>query len=58
MDSKKSTLLFSENQISLSLGGAIVIDSDPEKEYEETMHKGTLLLQQLGIDHEHRLCRK
>ena len=38
------------DQIVFQLGGAIVADSDPEKEYEETLHKGATIFQALGID--------
>ncbi len=31
------------------LGGAIVIDSDPRREYEETLHKGKTLFQALNL---------
>ncbi len=34
--------------IKLRLGGAIVTDSSPEKEYEETLHKGRSIFETLG----------
>lgn len=37
------TLVCQQNTINLQLGGAIVIDSDPEQEYEETLSKGESL---------------
>ena len=37
------TLFWRKNRISVQLGGAIVSDSIPEKEYEETLHKGESL---------------
>lgn len=43
------TLTFEKDIISLQLGGAIVIDSDPAKEYEETLHKGKTLMETLGM---------
>lgn len=33
------TLVFSKNEVSLRVGGGIVLDSDPRKEYEETLSK-------------------
>lgn len=32
------------------LGGAVVIDSDPKKEYEETLHKGKTLFRRWAFD--------
>ncbi|MCK5733892.1 MAG: chorismate-binding protein, partial [Candidatus Latescibacteria bacterium] len=33
--------------------GGIVADSDPEEEYEETLHKGRALMEALGsVNHE------
>ena len=43
------TLLFKENLGMLQVGAGIVWDSDPLKEYEETLHKGRALLESLGI---------
>ena len=34
------TLRICAGKVDLQLGGAITIDSDPQKEYEETLHKG------------------
>lgn len=34
------TLVFQAGQVNIQLGSGIVADSDPESEYEETMHKG------------------
>ncbi|MBI1871037.1 MAG: aminodeoxychorismate synthase component I [Chlamydiae bacterium] len=36
------TLIRSQNKISFQVGGGIVADSDPEKEYEETLAKGSI----------------
>ncbi|MFP4630007.1 MAG: aminodeoxychorismate synthase component I, partial [Desulfohalobiaceae bacterium] len=36
-----------------SVGGGIVMDSDPELEYEETLHKGQTLLQAFAAKPEH-----
>lgn len=42
------TLLVHPDKVQMQLGGAIVIDSDPVKEFEETMHKGRSLISALG----------
>lgn len=44
------TLLARGREMSVQLGGAIVIDSDPLLEYEETLHKGNSLFKILGVD--------
>ncbi len=44
------TMLFTDNCIDIQLGGAIVADSDPEKEYEETLHKGASIFKVLGLN--------
>lgn len=43
------TLTATGNRLSLRLGGAIVIDSDPDQEYEETFHKGRSIFDTLGV---------
>jgi para-aminobenzoate synthetase component I len=43
------TLTHIEDRIELQVGGAITSDSDPKKEYEETLHKGATLLDVLGV---------
>ena len=43
------TLLFYQNILSLQIGGAIVFDSDPEKEFEETLYKGASIFTTLGL---------
>ena len=43
------TLLLRQAQLSFQVGGGIVIDSDPQREYEETLHKGQGLAQVLGL---------
>ena len=45
------TLLIKDNQMTFRVGGGIVYDSIPEKEYNETIYKGQSILQSLGIDH-------
>ena len=42
------TAIIFENRIYFSVGGGIVYDSDPEKEYEETLHKGRTLMEVLS----------
>ena len=45
------TLIFKqENLGTLQVGAGIVWDSDPEKEFEETLHKGRVLLESLGVN--------
>ncbi len=44
------TLVVHKRHIQIQLGGAILIDSDPLKEYEETLHKGESLFNILGAD--------
>jgi para-aminobenzoate synthetase component 1 len=34
------TMLVEGNRVSYQVGGGIVADSDPQLEYEETLHKG------------------
>lgn len=43
------TILVAEGQAYLQLGGGIVSDSDPEKEYQETLDKGLALFKALGF---------
>lgn len=47
------TLVVHPTYVQIQLGGAIVIDSDPVKEFEETLHKGESLFKVLGV---HELC--
>ena len=42
------TIVHTENHIDIQLGGAIVADSDPIKEYEETLHKGASIFAALN----------
>jgi len=44
------TLVRVGDSFSLHVGGAIVFDSDPADEYEETLHKGRGLFRALGYD--------
>jgi para-aminobenzoate synthetase component I len=43
------TLTAYPDRLNLSLGGGIVIDSDPVREYEETLHKGAAFFKLLKI---------
>jgi len=45
------TILLKNNQLTFRVGGGIVYDSIPEKEYDETIYKGQSILQSLGIDY-------
>lgn len=47
------TLAWTEDSLSIQLGGAIVADSDPQKEYEETLHKGASIFRALGMPSQH-----
>ncbi len=44
------TLLFKGNLGTLQVGAGIVWDSVPEREFEETLHKGRALLESLGVE--------
>ncbi|NGX42752.1 MAG: Aminodeoxychorismate synthase component 1 [Chlamydiae bacterium] len=50
------TVLWKGGLIDVQLGGGIVSDSDPQKEYEETLHKGESLFKTLGL--KELKCRK
>jgi len=43
------TLLFDSETVSAQLGGAIVSDSDPEKEYQETLIKGKSIFDAMNV---------
>lgn len=43
------TLVQKGDEIELQVGGAITSDSDPQAEYEETLHKGASMLRVLGV---------
>lgn len=43
------TLVFRHGRVHLQVGGGIVADSDPEREYEETIHKAAGLLEAAGL---------
>lgn len=41
------TAVVADGKIGFSVGGGIVFDSDPESEYEETLHKGRTIMEAL-----------
>ncbi len=43
-------MIYDRGTMHMQVGGGIVADSDPEAEYEETIHKGRGMLRALGID--------
>jgi len=43
------TLVVKQGRVTFSVGGGIVADSDPAREYEETLHKGRGLAEALGF---------
>jgi len=43
------TFIIKDKKVYFQVGGGIVYDSDPEKEYEETLHKARALMQALGL---------
>ncbi len=43
------TAIVQEGRIDLQLGGAVVADSDPEREYAETLQKGDSIFKALGL---------
>lgn len=44
------TLVNKNDRLYLQVGGGIVADSDPQLEYEETLHKAKALLKSLGVE--------
>lgn len=42
------TALHQNNELTFGVGGAIVADSEPEREYQETLHKGRSIIQALN----------
>jgi len=45
------TILINQNNLSLQVGGGIVIDSEPLGEYEETLHKAQALFDAISFSH-------
>ena len=48
------TFIAKGKELYFQVGGGIVADSDPENEYEETLHKAAGLMQALGIESKDR----
>jgi para-aminobenzoate synthetase component 1 len=46
------TILLKDGMAHFQVGGGIVADSDPDSEYEETLHKGRALMRALGAERE------
>ena len=44
------TLVMKDSRVFFSVGGGIVADSDPDDEYEETLHKASGILRALGTN--------
>lgn len=44
------TMTYESGKITIGVGGGIVADSDPEKEYQETLHKGAAMFKSLGVE--------
>ena len=49
------TGVLKDNRLYLSVGGGIVADSNPEKEYEETILKASAFLRAMGVGQKNRL---
>jgi anthranilate synthase component 1 len=45
-------MLIQDGSIFVQSGGGIVADSDPETEYQETLHKGRALIQAIDMARE------
>jgi para-aminobenzoate synthetase component 1 len=43
------TFLVKDNKVYFQLGGAVVYDSEPESEYQETLDKGRALFRSIGL---------
>ncbi|MDI6804022.1 MAG: aminodeoxychorismate synthase component I [Bacteroidota bacterium] len=44
------TMTWEKGKVTVGVGGGIVADSDPEKEYQETLHKGAAMFKALGVE--------
>ena len=49
------TLSITNQEVEVQVGGAIVLDSDPKEEYEETLHKGSSIFKALQVEIPNRL---
>lgn len=52
------TAVVSDNRIHFSVGGGIVYDSDPEKEFQETLDKGKTLMESLTASSQRPMAQK
>jgi para-aminobenzoate synthetase component 1 len=52
------TAVISDNRIHFSVGGGIVYDSDPEKEFQETLDKGKTLMESLTASSQRPMAQK
>jgi anthranilate/para-aminobenzoate synthase component I len=43
------TILFDAGRVTFQVGGGIVADSEPEREFEETIHKASGIMKALNI---------
>ncbi len=43
------TMLVKDGQLHVQAGGGVVADSDPEREYQETLHKARALLKAVDL---------
>lgn len=43
------SIIAHKNMLNFNIGGAIIYDSDPQKEYEETMHKAKSIMEALDL---------
>lgn len=46
------TITYSKGKVEVQVGGGIVIDSEPDREYAETFHKGASIFNALGFSHD------
>ena len=51
------TFIIKDDKVYFQVGGGIVADSDPEKEYKETLDKARALLYSLGINSFNEISR-
>jgi anthranilate/para-aminobenzoate synthase component I len=48
------TLLVQKDRVHLHVGGAVVADSDPQQEYDESLDKARAMLAALAAVHQYR----
>ncbi len=44
------TITYESGKVTVGVGGGIVADSDPEKEFQETLYKGAAIFKALGVE--------